>query len=278
MQPSIHFTKMQAAANDFVLLDRANFSSVDMSTLARQLCDRALGIGSDGLILFECADNQPVKMDFFNPDGSPDVCGNGMRCLAGLLVAQNQRRANDPFSLSTGGTLYDVAACNVSMRAQVLLPIPSFDPKIVPTTSLQPIFNSSLKVAGRDVKISAINTGSTHCVIIVDNLESSAFEQLGQALECHQLFPQRTSVDLVEVINRDNVKARVWERAIGETPACGTGACAIALVCERLGLTGSNLHVSFPGGLLEVEIGQGGRPLLRGGFEIVFTGKWNLTK
>ena len=276
MHSSIKFTKMQAAANDFILLDRRNLPSQDFGLLARNMCDRAFGIGSDGLIVFDCAADRPIIVDFFNPDGTPDVCGNGMRCLAGLLVTRGDREANTPFMLNAASSPIEVAACPKTRRAQVLLPLPSFDPNVVPTCAQTILINSPIEVVGHRINITALNTGSTHCVIIVSNLEQAAFEEIGAALECHQLFPQRTSVNLVEVIDRTSVKARVWERAIGETPACGTGACAIAVVCARLDLTDSALKVEFPGGILHVEITANGQPLLSGCVEIVYSGEYYL--
>ena len=273
MRRAIQFTKMQASGNDFIIIERSAVAELNASRLAQELCDRAYGIGSDGLIIYECVGEQPIEVDFYNPDGTPDICGNGMRCLAGLVVTLDKRKAATTFELNAHGNFVEVMATLNPIKTQILLSAPQFSPELVPLSGLNELFDAPLQLAGHSFKISALNTGSTHCVIFVPNLANAAFEEIGSALECHRLFPQRTSVELVEVINRNTVIARVWERAIGETPACGTGAAAIAVVGNKLQVTDSEITVKFPGGALQVTITESGRPLLCGDVEIVFLGE-----
>lgn len=274
MRPQLEFTKMQSAGNDFILLELAQARPYNSSILAKKMCDRAFGIGSDGLIVYETLGNRSVNIFFYNPDGTPDVCGNGMRCLAGFLVASGLRNPGEAFLINTQTSSVEVQATLEPFTAQILLSQPTYEPTEVPTSSQKILFDSEIELNGETLRISALNTGSTHCVIVVPDLAAAKFEEIGAALEHHPLFPQRTSVELVEVISRKELKSRVWERAIGETPACGTGACAIALVCKQLNLSDSQVTIVYPGGRLNVEIQANGQPLLSGNVEIVFKGSY----
>ncbi len=259
---SLPFSKWEATGNDFVLLDLWEPSAItvaeqDFPSLAQQLCHRPLGIGSDGLLLVCRGEQAPVRMRMFNPDGTEDFCGNGLRCTARYVYEQGYL-TEPQFTIQTlGGRLVPV---ELSLRdgkveqVMVELPPPQFHPRHIPVQlEGEEVEDYPLTIAGYPLRISAVNTGTTHTVIFTDRLpDDNQFLQVSPRLEHHPLFPERTSVLWAVVEPPDLIRVRIWERGVGETLGCGSGACAVAVLAQRAGWVGEQVRVRSRGGELQV--------------------------
>jgi len=262
---SLRFHKYESIGNDFVLLEAVDVAEwygsevpEDLySKLAVVLCDRKFGIGSDGLLTYSTADTE-VVMRMFNPDGTEDFCGNGLRCAA--LHAKRCGFAEKSATLQHGGRKIDVTF-SLGGWIDVGLPKPNFEPEAVPlATGVEEVFETPLLAAGRSVKACSVNVGSTHTVLLVEGEpEEKDFQELGPAIENHEWFPQRTSV--IWCWPREGrfnaFGIRIWERGVGETLGCGTGsAAAAACIFRNSSLVA--IEVKNPGGECAVAIGPGG--------------------
>ncbi|MFC1995886.1 diaminopimelate epimerase [Chloroflexota bacterium] len=285
----MYFTKMQGAGNDFVLVEASDLKR-DWSRLAITMCDRHFGIGSDGLLLLLPSDIVDFRMRMFNPDGSEsNACGNGLRCLVkyallckGLLVGKAQEMSIETISgirkarfPKMGGQVTNV---------QVSMGTPKFGAGDIPVlvvlneeepVDLKPILNYPVTVEGKELPMSFVSMGNPHTVCFWQYPVSDfPLSRLGPKVEHHRIFPNRVNFEVARVINRQQIKARVWERGVGETLACGSGACAIAVVAQLLGYIEKKVDIILSGGILEVEWDGIGEVFLSGPAEIVFTGEW----
>lgn len=270
------FCKMEGVGNDFVLIEAQAAHGLDWSQLAQRLCHRPFGIGADGLLVLERGAHAPVRMRMFNPDGTEDFCGNGLRCAARYAYERGYVDAPE-FTIETlGGQLVPVqihlregAVDAISTR----LPPPRFHPREIPAlVDGEVIEDYPLAVAGRTVRIACVNTGTTHTVIFGDSLPDNAlFLEVSPRIETHPMFPERTSV-LWVVVGRDEARVRIWERGVGETLGCGSGAAAVAVLAHRAGWTDSAITVVSKGGALQVSHQPDG-VMLTGQANRVFTGE-----
>ncbi len=291
---SIAFTKVQSVANDFVLFEAANvrqfiadgYAAVTpdlfepdadpltavYTDLARRVCPRHFGIGSDGLLIIDGSAGQ-VKLRMFNPDGSEDFCGNGLRCAA--LYAFEKGWVANSFKINHHGETVPVILIDSGL-IEMTLRSASFLPKDVPHTHPEELFQHPLRVCGEDLAISSLSTGSAHTVIIADFLpDDERLRMIGSALEVHPLFPERTSVIWVRRLDARLAKIRIWERGAGETLGCGTGSSAAAVVMARLNGRGGEYEIQNPGGEILVELEDWQSSLkVRGYSEIVYEGEW----
>jgi diaminopimelate epimerase len=273
----VAFTKMQAIGNDFVVVDEALWPEGDWAARARSLCDRRFGVGADGLLVVSPSDVADVRMRMFNPDGTEDMCGNGLRCVV--------RFAHERGRLGTEGTVETLAG----VRPVRVLPeafaagmgAPRFAPADLPMhASGERVLDFPLAVDGEPISVSVVSTGTTHTVLWVDNLpEDALFFRLSPRLENHPLFPERTSVLWTQVEGQDRLRVRIWERGVGETLGCGTGACAAAVLARVQGKSSApEIAVASQGGTLRVAWpgGPDDAITLTGPAEAVFTGNWPL--
>jgi diaminopimelate epimerase len=256
-----HFSKYHGLGNDFLLVDaRAGepVSAVDQLTAERvqRLCDRRFGVGADGVILaLPPQAGGDVRMRIFNADGSePEMCGNGIRCLARFLADSDGDLPGRRWQVETLAgrivpELLDDGTIRVDMGAPLL------GPEAIPTT-LEPgpagLPQGSLEVGGISLQVAAAGMGNPHVVIPVDEVDAIDLEGLGAALEVHPAFPARTNVHFVQVLNPSHLRMRVWERGAGPTLACGTGACATLVACRLLGLCATEARIDLPGGSLSM--------------------------
>lgn len=255
---TVRLSKLHATGNDF-LVTKADGISVDGSVAAR-LCDRHRGVGADGLIVlgpgFKGAD---CTMTLFNADGGPaEMSGNGIRCLAWLanrqgigdgkrlVVDTGGGRRNVDIELDDAG---DVVAATVDMGAV------TFDPPAIPLDAPS-AFDIEATFHGVTYDGDAAGMGNPHLVLFVDDPETAHVTTHGPKLEVDPRFPRRTNVEFIAVSGPDAITMRVWERGVGETLSCGTGACAAAAVAHRRGLVGDDVIVHVPGGDLRVELGE----------------------
>lgn len=250
----IPFVKVQSIGNDFVLVEERHTSG-NLGTLAIQMCARHTSIGSDGLLVVSPIDGARISMRMFNPDGTEDFCGNGLRCAA--VYAYEEGWVSSPFVIEHFGR--DVAATVHGSRATTVLGRASFRGADVPwgkpDQADEEWFDRELSALQWSGRASLVSTGSTHTVIMVDELpDDLTVKRLGAAIEHHPIFPIRTSVIWGKRHNADHLQLRIWERGVGETWGCGTGSSAAAVVAARLdGVLGPReLQVDNPGGTVFV--------------------------
>jgi diaminopimelate epimerase len=285
---TINFTKLQATGNDFVLIDARDLK-LDWTKLAQDMCHRHFGVGSDGLILLLNSTTADFEMKMLNPDGSEaQVCGNGLRCFAKYVVDSG---------LSSGkritvSTLAGIKPIEVFLsrgkvsRAKVNMGMPRFGVEEIPVTikknekgraglDIIPLLDYSVNIAGKALSLSFVSMGNPHAVSF---LNSSVAEfplcEVGPKVENHGMFPERINFEIVRVLNRRKVEARVWERGAGETLACGSGACAIAVIARIKGYTDNEVDIRLPGGNLTINWDGVGDVYLIGPVEEVFRGLW----
>jgi diaminopimelate epimerase len=247
----ISFTKMHGVGNDFVVFDAADAAGVPDAEAIRRLADRRTGIGFDqALVLMPAAaDGIDVYYRVFNADGSEvEQCGNGARCIASLVAARVGRRAVKMDS--TGGRID--AELREDGLVSVDMGVPMFDPARLPFEATREADIYPLRVGDKEVQIGAVSMGNPHAVLQVPSVRDAPVDTLGPAVENHPRFPNRTNVGFMEVVSPDHIRLRVHERGVGETLACGTGACAAVAVGRRLGLLREEVQVDAPGGRLIV--------------------------
>ena len=270
---------MHGAGNDFVVIDgtKESIPEEQLPDVARHACDRHTGVGGDGMILVLPSRVANFRMRMFNPDGSEaEMCGNGIRCF-GKYVFDRKMHKDVVLTVETLAgvkTLKLNAAGGKVLTARVEMGEPKLLRSEIPMTgSNTKVVSEPLKVAGKKVAVTCVSMGNPHCVTFVDNVESYPVEKLGPQFENHPRFPRRTNVEFVEVLGRDEVKMRVWERGAGETLACGTGACAAVVASILNDKVARKVTTHLPGGDLFIEWMGNGKLFMTGPAEEVFEGK-----
>lgn len=283
MAGRLSFTKMQGIGNDFVVVDARNAPGLDWSALSPELCDRHTGIGADGLLVLDSTQLADIMMRMYNPDGTPDVCGNGLRCLARYAI-DNSIVDRDSLRVATLAGVRNASAhrspAGVIQAVTVGMGLPRFDPPSIPMlVTASEVMDYPLDLGVSSLAITALSTGSTHAVTFVSELPGdSEFLSISPLVEQHPIFPERTSLMWCRVMSRTRIQLRVWERGAGETLGCGTGACAAAVAAIRHGLVDSAapITVASKGGELEITWSAGSEISMTGPAEYVFTGRYNL--
>jgi diaminopimelate epimerase len=271
----IEFTKMQGLGNDFVVFDTAGTAGTSLDPgKVRALADRHLGVGFDQALMLE-APRDPghrARYRIFNADGGEvEQCGNGARCIAALLYARAPELGRELSMESPGGTVR--AHVREDGLVSVDMGAPDFDPRSLPMEAAAEAASYALEIEGETVEFGAVSMGNPHVVLEVAELKSAPVERLGRRIESHRRFPRRTNVGFMQVVDRGHIGLRVFERGVGETLACGTGACAAAAVGRRQGLLDADVRVDLPGGTAHVSWRGPGEPLwLTGPAATVFTG------
>lgn len=275
----IEFTKYHGLGNDFILIDnRTSPDPMITSEQAVQLCDRHFGIGADGVIFaLPGQDGTDYTMRIFNSDGSePEMCGNGIRCLAQFL---SELEGADPKTQYRIHTLAGVISPKLEGegRVKVDMGMPQLSAAEIPTTLVpaeHKVIDTPLEVAGQVWQVTCVSMGNPHCITFVDDVAAIPLESIGPQFEHHSVFPQRTNTEFIQVVRPDYLKMRVWERGAGVTLACGTGACASVVAGVLTGKSDRKATVELPGGCLEIEWSeQDQRVYMTGPAERVFTGR-----
>ena len=270
----MRFTKMHGAGNDYVYVDLFEEEVADAAELARVVSDRHTGIGSDGLILLTPSESADVRMIMYNADGSrAQMCGNGIRCLA-HLARDHERVEGSSVRVETDDGIKVVEL--LPGAARVDMGRPRLDPAALPVALPgDRVVNHEVEVLDRTFAITCVSMGNPHAVIYVENVAEFDVERYGMALETGGLFPERTNVEFVQVVARDRVIQRTWERGSGETLACGTGACAVCVAGVVTGRTDAALHNQLLGGELLLEWPDPEGPVfMTGPVATVFTGEF----
>jgi len=257
----MRFWKMHGLGNDYVVIDNRDqkISDKHASALAKRLCERRFSVGADGLLLVCTSKNGDVKMRIFNADGSEaEMCGNGIRCFAKYCY-ENGIAKKTEFSVETlAGIKHvwltldgsEVTAVKVDMGA------PNWQRSSLPMLGEGTAINDTLEVDGKSYTVTCLSIGNPHCVTFVENVNNFPVAIVGPLIENHKAFPKRTNVGFVQVLNRNELRVRVWERGCGETLACGTGTCAAVAAANKLGRVGDKVTVHVLGGDLQVEVSE----------------------
>ena len=295
----ISFTKMHGLGNDFILIDCRNSEpgtqnlevrtensklktqNLELGTLAERLCHRRFGIGADQLLLLYPSDIADFKMRIFNADGSEvEMCGNGIRCFARYIW---DRGLSEKAMLS----VETMAGIIKPLRSGALVTVdmgePVLEGRLIPV-DIPPhppldkggnggVKNFPLKIENEEFKITCVSMGNPHAVIVVDEVDACDVKKYGPLIEVNRLFPKRINVEFIQVITKEKIKMRVWERGSGETMACGTGASAVAVAANLLGLAGRQVCVELPGGELVIEWKEDNRVYMTGPAVEVFSGE-----
>lgn len=276
----VEFTKYQGLGNDFVLVDNRHQSQPCLTPAqAAKICDRNFGVGADGVIFaLPAVQDTDYSLRIYNADGSePEMCGNGIRCLARFL-AELEGQPPESTPRYRIHTLAGVITPQLQANDQVEVEMgpPYLDPSQIPTTlaSEEPqVVNQPLEVAGQIWSVTCVSMGNPHCLTFVQDVETIDLSTLGPQFEHHPQFPQRTNTEFIQVLEPDYLKMRVWERGAGATLACGTGACATLVAGVLTGHCQSAATIELPGGPLFIRWAGQGHPVYMTGPAIkVFTG------
>jgi diaminopimelate epimerase len=270
----VEFTKMHGVGNDFAVFDAPVPDSLLDPARLRALADRRTGIGFDQALLLE----PPRRADsaahyrIFNADGDEvEQCGNGARCIAALLARRGLAREGALALESPAGVIHARLAAHGEVSVD--LGVPDFDPRSLPFDAPAETESYGLEVAGQRLEIMAVSLGNPHAVVTVASVESVPVATLGPLIERHPRFPKRVNAGFLEIVSREEVRLRVYERGAGETRSCGTGACAAVAVARRRGWLDARVHVGVRGGELRVNwAGVGEHIWLTGPAQISFQG------
>ena len=254
----MEFTKMHGCGNDYVYIDGAKekIAPEDKEAFVRRVSDRHFGVGGDGVIFINPAKEADFEMEMYNADGSrAEMCGNAIRCVAKFVYDKGLTDKTDISVISCGKVKYlhlflqdgQVDMVRVNMGA------PELKAALVPVVcERQQAVDETIHVQGLDYKMTCVSMGNPHAVVFMDGVKELDIEQIGPHFENHERFPRRTNTEFVEVLDRQTVLMRVWERGTGETLACGTGACATVVACVLNGLTQETVTVKLLGGELKI--------------------------
>lgn len=271
----LKFTKMHGCGNDFMVLDLVSQYVKLKPHLIPKWADRHFGIGFDQLLIVEPP--QSPEADFryriFNADGSEvEQCGNGARCFA-LFVLDKKLTIKKDLVVETQGGIIEL---HVTDNGQVTVDmgVPVLEPEKIPFEAEEQTTTYAIDVNGQQLELSAVSMGNPHGVTLVDNVDTANIETLGPSLESHPRFPQRTNAGFMQVISRNEIRLRVYERGAGETLACGTGACAAVVAGRLRGLLDETVTVHLPGGDLSISWPGEGQPVrMTGPCKKVFEGR-----
>lgn len=276
------FFKMQGLGNDYVYIDCINGKEpIDIKNLTNRLSNRHFGVGSDGLILLCKSKAADLKMRMFNSDGSEaQMCGNGIRCVAKLayelgLICEE---------ITTIETLSGIKTLKLNIvkgkvkTVEVDMGAPILEATKIPVSSSAKIedkkVKAEVKVKNKKIELTCVSMGNPHAVTFVNNIKNFKVAEYGPILENADIFPEKANIEFVEVVDKNNIKMRVWERGSGETLACGTGACSSVVASRLNGYTDRKVNVQLLGGNLEIEWKPNNHVHMTGPAVTVFKGEW----
>uniref|UniRef100_A0A7C5PB57 Diaminopimelate epimerase n=1 Tax=Thermodesulfobium narugense TaxID=184064 RepID=A0A7C5PB57_9BACT len=258
------FYKMHGTGNDFVMLLPEESKVVEKnnpSEIAKKLCDRHFGIGADGIILMLPSDKADLKMRIFNADGSEaEMCGNGIRCFAKLAKDMNIVDKNKIKVETLAGIIIPeiIKSDSKESLVKVDMGIPNLKPESIPIVGFEgkdSVINQRIQINDKTfLNVTCVSMGNPHTVIFMDyDLKKFPIEGIAPEVEHSPWFPKKTNVEFARVISKSDIELRVWERGVGETLACGTGACATAVAAKLNNFTNGKVNIHLPGGILHIE-------------------------
>ncbi len=267
----MRFEKMHGLGNDFLVVDDREAQPVDWPALAQRVCERHTGVGADGVLLVQRSDVADLRMRLFNADGSEaEMCGNGIRCVAEYVAVHGI--SGDRVVWETGAGAVVTERIGDDMVTVDMGP-PRFAPAEIPASfDGAEVLDAPLRVGDTTLRVSCVSMGNPHCVVVVDDVDAFPLQRIGPLVEHHEAFPQRTNFEIVQVLSRTRVRQRTFERGVGETNACGTGASAVGVAMQRLGLCDSPVTVELRGGPLHIAWAPGTTVRMTGPAQRVYTG------
>lgn len=272
-----NFVKMQGAGNDYLYFDCFDAPIENAAELAIKLSRRRFSVGGDGIILIHPSKIADARMQMFNADGSEGkMCGNGIRCVAKYMY-DFRKIGKDTLTVETPAGIKTIRLAienGEAVRATVDMGDISFEPAAVPLLSDRPFIDAPLTVDGAVWRGTALSVGNPHFVIFTDGVAEMELEKIGPSFEHHTVFPESVNTEFAEMVGKDHIRMRVWERGSGETLACGTGATATAAAAVKLGLCAVNspVRVDLLGGTLTITVTETGRAFMEGPAEVSFCG------
>lgn len=282
MAATLHFAKYEGLGNDFVIVDGRSQDLARAAEHAVAICDRHRGVGADGVLLVDfpsgTGGGSVARMRVINADGSrPEMCGNGLRCVAQYLRDSGLARADDELVIET-----DAGPHRARVRGelvQVEMRPASLDPASIPVAATAPVLDQPFDVDGTAVRFTCVSMGNPHAVTF-DDIGAAARAALGPRFGTHARFPNGANIGFARVIGPEHIELAVWERGAGFTQACGTGACAAAVAAVETGraVRGRPIDVQLPGGPLRIVVGEPGKPIqMTGPARAVFRGEYRFS-
>jgi len=266
----MEFTKMEAAGNDFVVFDGFKYKIKDYSELALKACDRHFSVGADGILVCEDSDIADIKMIYYNSDGSRgEMCGNGIRCFSKYVYEKGlvDKKVFTVDTLAGIKTIWlETDNENRVKTVKVNMGKPLFGTKNIPVNlDKGRVIEETMDIDGQKIVFSSLLVGVPHTVIFVDDIKNIDINELGRKIEVHPIFPRKTNVNFIEVVDRDNINIYTWERGSGRTLGCGTGSCASVVIGYMIGKLNNTVHVKTEGGELEVQLEEDFEIYMKGG-------------
>lgn len=266
----IPFTKMHGCGNDFVVVDCRARDWPDLAQIAKQLCHRRFGVGADQLLTIRASESADFRMEIYNADGGQvEMCGNGIRCFA-RYVYDHGLTAKSAIEVDTLAGV--IRPRLVDGQVEVDMGRPVLDGRTIPVAADGRITDYPLQVDGEEYRVTCVSMGNPHCVLFVGDVVHLHLDSLGPKFEHHSFFPNRVNTEFVQVLGPNEVRMRVWERGAGETWACGTGACAVAVAGVLTERTARRLTLHLLGGDLSIEWASDDHVYMTGPAEEVFQG------
>lgn len=276
----IEFAKYHGLGNDFIIIEDIEGSAGLAPAEISGICDRHTGVGADGLLFVRRSETADFRMVYHNADGSEaEMCGNGIRCFAKYVhdYRLSSKTSLDIETLAGSRHVEVLTEEGVATAFAVDMGAPEFSPAEIPVRAgTDEAVSVPLPTSRGEVSATCLSMGNPHCVLFGPDVDLAPVAALGSELERSQVFPEGVNVEFAQVIDPSHVRVRVWERGVGETQACGTGACAAVVAAVRLGLTGRKVDVELPGGTLAVEWTDVGTVTMTGPATQVFTGTYFL--
>ena len=256
---NMKFTKMHGCGNDYVYVNgfEERVEQQAKPEIVRKLSDRHIGIGGDGVIFINPSKEADFEMEMYNADGSrSEMCGNGIRCVGKFVFDKGMTDKHEISVISHGKikylTLYTENGKVATVR--VNMGVPELTAANIPVVSSnEQVVDEEIEVKGQIYKMTCVSMGNPHAVVFIDDVKNLEIEQIGPFFENHERFPKRTNTEFVQLVDRNRVKMRVWERGTGETLACGTGCCATVVACVLNGFTENKVTVELLGGEILIE-------------------------
>ena len=275
----MRFTKMQGLGNDYVYVNCFEEKVARPSETAVRVSDRHFGIGADGLILIKPSEKADFEMEMYNADGSRgEMCGNGIRCVAKYVYDYGLTDQTHISIETLGGIKYlDLIVEEGRVRlVKVDMGSPVLEAEQIPIIGLgNRVLDETIRVDDMEYRITGVAMGNPHGVVFLKDVKNLEIEKIGPLFEHHECFPNRVNTEFVHVLDRHTAEMRVWGRGSGETLACGTGACAVAVACVLNGLTEEEVTVKLLGGELQIRWDrEKDRVYMTGPAEVVFDGEW----
>ena len=272
------FTKMHGAGNDYIYIDCFKENVENPERLSKKLSDRHFGVGADGIVLIKPSYIADCFMDIYNADGSrAQMCGNAIRCVAKYIYDNRKKKPIIKIDTLSGIKLVEIFDKNgIATGGRVNMGKPILNGHSIPTRYGDNIVkNQILNIENNDYEITCVSMGNPHCVVFHNDIHKLNLENIGPFFENHEMFPERINTEFVEIIDNKNLKMRVWERGSGETLACGTGACAVAVASVLNGICSKNedIKIHTKGGTLTVKWHKNDNVYLSGNAVKVFTGE-----